>query len=213
MTSVIIVDDHELFRMGMKAMLASKEGILVAGEAGSGEELFLLLQSTTADVVLLDIIMPGMNGVEIARLLKKKYPAMKILILSSENSRDVIGDLMEAGIDGFISKQRSEGENELAEAIRSVASGLEYYGKDISALLYRVYVSIKKRTEITAEFTDREREIILLCRDGLLSKEIADRLCISPRTVDTHKTNIFSKLGIKNMKEVVRYALEHGIID
>lgn len=213
MTSIIIVDDHALFRMGIKALLASKEDIRIAGEAGSGGELFRLLQTVAADVVLLDIIMPGMNGVEVVRRLKKDCPGMKILILSSENSCGVISDLVEAGINGFIGKQRSEGENELVEAIRSVALGLEYYGKDISAILYRVYVSVRKRTEITAEFTTREREIIHLCREGLLSKEIADRLRISPRTVDTHKTNIFAKLGINSMKEVVRYALEHGIIE
>ena len=213
MINLIIVDDHELFRLGIKAMLSHEEDIKIVGEAGNGRELFNLLATTVADIVLLDIIMPGMNGVEIARLLRKEYPALKILVLSSENSQEVLTDMMEAGIDGFISKQRSEGENELAEAIRSIMLGFDYFGKDIASILYRIYVSIRKQTEATTEFTPREKEIIALCRQGLLSKQIADLLCISSRTVDKHKDNIFEKLGIRSMKEVVKYAMEHGIIE
>lgn len=213
MIRLIIVDDHDLFRLGLKAMLSGESDMRVAGEASSGSALLHLLEKTEADVVLLDIIMPGMNGIETARRLRAKYPAMRILVLSSENTQEVVTDLIEIGIDGFVSKQRCSGAGELAEAIRSVALGIQYFGQDIAALLYRVYVSLRKRTDATAEFTPREREIIHLCHQGLLSKQIADRLHISVRTVDTHKTHIFEKLGIKSMKEVVRYALEHGIIE
>jgi DNA-binding NarL/FixJ family response regulator len=213
MIRLIIVDDHELFRLGLKAMLSAESDMLVAGEAGNGAELLSLLETTEADLVLLDIIMPGMNGIETARRLRKKYPALKILVLSSENTREVVTNMIETGIDGFVSKQRCGGAGELTEAIRTVAlDDMQYFGKDIAALLYQVYVSLRKRTDATAEFTAREAEIINLCHRGLLSKQIADRLHISIRTVDTHKTHIFEKLGIKSMKAVVRYALEHGII-
>jgi two-component system response regulator NreC len=136
---------------------------------------------------------------------------VKILVISSENSEDALRQLVEIGINGFISKQQS-GDAELAEAIRNLSCGLEYFGSDLSVLLYRVYVSVRNGADAKREFTSRELEIIDLCAKGLRSKEIADRLFISPRTVHTHKDHIFQKLGANSMKEVVRYALEHGII-
>jgi two-component system response regulator NreC len=193
-------------------MLSTEEDICVVGEAACGTELFAALEDTETDVILLDVIMPGMSGIEIARLLRTTRPDVRILVLSSENTQQTLTELVEAGIDGFISKQKSAGPDELPNAIRSIYYGSEYFGRDMAAILYRIYVSIKKKTEATVEFTDRECEIIALCREGLRSKEIADRLFVSVRTIDTHKTNIFGKLGINNMKEVVKYAFEHGII-
>jgi len=119
--------------------------------------------------------------------------------------------MLEAGIDGFISKQRGD-VNELARAIRTVYSGLEYFGRDISSIIFDVYVAKKKSSAVTSEFTAREREIILLCREGLMCKEIANRLGISINTVNNHKKNIFQKLGINNTMEMVQYALKKGII-
>jgi DNA-binding NarL/FixJ family response regulator len=185
--------------------------VSVTGEADSGKALFALLPSTPADVILLDINLPGMSGVEIARKLRSEYPDIKILAISAENAAETIKAMLEAGINGFISKQQSDAD-ELAEAIRTVASGLEYYGRDISTIMLGVYVSKKKTTTVTNEFTDRERDIIILCRDGLMCKEIADRLGISINTVNTHKKNIFQKLGINNTVEMVQFALKNGII-
>ncbi|MDR1950727.1 MAG: response regulator transcription factor [Bacteroidales bacterium] len=211
-TQVIVVDDHTLFRMGLKAIFhAEHPDIRVVGEAEDGKQLFALLPSTPADIVLLDINLPGMNGVEIARRLRSEYPDMKILAISAENTAETVQAMLEAGIDGFISKQKSNAD-ELGMAIRTVMSGLEFFGRDISSIIFDVYVSKKKTTAVTKEFTEREREIILLCRDGLLCKEIADRLDISINTVNTHKKRIFAKLGINNTIEMVQYALKTGII-
>jgi DNA-binding NarL/FixJ family response regulator len=123
----------------------------------------------------------------------------------------VLEAMLDVGIDGFISKRQGDAD-ELAEAIRTIMSGLEYFGRDISAIIYDVFVSKKKTTIVTPEFTEREKEIILACRDGLLCKEIAARLGISTHTVNTHKNNIFTKLGINNTMEMVQYALKKGII-
>ena len=211
-TKIIIVDDHNLFRMMLKAtFVASCPDICVTGEAESGEELFNVLPSTPADVVLLDINLPDIWGAEIARRLRRDYPALKILAVSAENTTETIQAMLEAGIDGFISKQRGD-INELARAIRTVNSGLEYFGRDISSIIFDIYVAKKKSSVVTNEFTDREREIILLCRDGLMCKEIADHLGISINTVNNHKKNIFQKLGINNTMEMVQYALKKGII-
>ncbi|MDR1764179.1 MAG: response regulator transcription factor [Dysgonamonadaceae bacterium] len=207
---VIIVDDHALFRLGLKGALADS-GITVAGEADSGEALFNLLETMKADVVLLDIVLPDMSGIEIARRLTAKYPKLRILAISAENNAPTVKALMEIGINGFISK-RAGGIDEIANAIRSIMDGEEYFGKDIAEIIYEIYVAKKNSSEKIPEFTDREKEIIDLCRKGLYSRQIAEKLFISPRTVDSHKTNIFRKLGIDSTVEMVEYALKHGII-
>jgi two-component system response regulator NreC len=212
MIQIIIVDDHRLFRIGLKAAInADHSDIWIAGEAECGKDLFTILPSTPVDVVLLDINLPDMGGAEIARRLRCDYPDMKILAVSAEDSVETVNSMLEAGIDGFISKQKGD-TDELVHAIRSVASGVEYYGRDIAPIIFGVYVSKKKTTTITDEFTDREREIILACRDGLMCKEIADRLGVSINTINTHKKRIFQKLGINTTLEMVQYALKKGVI-
>ena len=212
MIQVIVVDDHRLFRIGLKAAFQHDyPDICICGEANDGEELFELLVSKPADLVLLDINLPDVSGVEVARRLRSDYPDVKILAISGENSAETVKSMLEAGIDGFISKQNGDAD-ELAEAIRTVMSGLDYFGRDIAFIIYDVFKSKKKTSVVTNEFTDRERDVILLCRDGLISKEIAARLGISPNTVNTHKERIFQKLGINNTREMVLYALKNGII-
>jgi DNA-binding NarL/FixJ family response regulator len=152
-----------------------------------------------------------MSGEEIARRLRNEYPAIKILAISAETSAETVQAMFEAGISGFISKQHSGGE-ELVNAIRTVMSGAEYFGRDIAAIMFDVYVSKKKTTEVTSEFTDREREVIHACREGLMVKEIALRMGVSINTVVTHKKRIFLKLGINNTMEMVQYAVKKGII-
>ena len=212
MISAILVDDCELFRLGVRTAIAGRQpDICIAGEAETGEELFALLPDTAADLVLLDIILPDMSGIDIARRLRKEYPSLKILAISSENTAAVTASLLDAGINGFISK-RMGGSTVLVDAIRSVMSGFEYFGKDISDVIYRIYVSKTKTTHVTSHFTEQEKKIIELCRDGMPAKLIADRFNISPRTVDNHKNNIFRKLGINSTGEMVQYALKNGII-
>jgi len=183
----------------------------VVGEAGSGKALFVLLETTKADIILLDIGLPDISGVEIARRLRKEYPEIKILIFSVENSFKVVQSLINIGIDGFISKLQSS-DDDLIVAIHSIMNGLEYFGKDIATIIYNIYVSKKKITEVTSEFTEREREIIYLCRDGLSGRQISEKLNISLRTVNTHKNNIFTKLNINSTMELVQYAMKNGII-
>ena len=214
MISIIIVDDHELFRFGLRSALIQKApDINIVAEAESGEELFALLPDLKVDVILLDIIFTGfeMSGIEIAQQLKNNYPAVKILVLSSENSEETIHQMIEIGIDGFISKRQTVSEK-LPEAIRLIAAGENFYGRDISTVLYSFFVSHKNTSEPTVEFTNQEREILLLCKEGLSGKLIADRLNISPRTVDNHKNNIFHKLGVHSTIEMVQYAFKKGII-
>jgi DNA-binding NarL/FixJ family response regulator len=207
----IIVDDHTLFRIGLRSTLNTATNIEIAGEADCGEALFRALLTTPADLVLLDINLPDMKGEEIARRLHCEYPDIKILAISAENNAKTVEVMLNAGINGFISKQKSDA-HELTEAIYAVMDDSEYFGKDIASISYDVYGAKKRTIEVTSEFTEREKEIILLCSEGLIYKEIADRLGISFHTVNTHKKNIFLKLGINNTMEMVQYALKNGII-
>jgi len=209
---VIIVDDHELFRLSLRtAIECSHPDIIIAGEAGSGVAFFDLLQTVAADIVLLDIAMPGMNGIEVARRLKTERPNLKILAVSSENSASTVEEMLQIGIEGFVSKSNCN-PGILVEAIRSVVQGLEYYGKDISEIISRIYLAKKKTTRVGEEFSEQEKHIIELCLEGLPAKLIADRLGISARTVDWHKSNMFSKLGINSTLELVQFVIKNKII-
>jgi len=211
--NVIIVDDQEFFRVGVKTAITNRHpDLCVVGEAGSGAEFFTLLETVCPDIVMLDIKLPDMTGIDIARRLKAERPDIKILAISAENSSATIKEMLDIGIEGFISK-RNGGIDEYAEAVRSIIQGANYLGKDISEIIYDMYISIKKTTEVTAEFTEQEKKIIELCRQCLPGKLIADRLCISLRTVNVHKNNIFKKLGINSTAEMVQYAMKNGIIE
>jgi DNA-binding NarL/FixJ family response regulator len=209
---VVIVDDFDIFRTGVRIVFETRHpDIEVVGEAGSGAEFFALLPKVSADIALLDIDMPGMRGTEVARHLKKEHPEMKILAISAMHTPDDVVEMVDIGIEGFISKSQGGG-NIPAEAIRSIMQGYEYFGKDISDIIRRIYVDIKKTKQITSEFTEVETRIIEFCMEGLPAKLIADRLGNTARTVDWHKSNIFKKLGINSTGEMVRHALKAGII-
>jgi DNA-binding NarL/FixJ family response regulator len=209
---VIIVDDHELFRLGMRTAIELRHpDITITGEAGNGAVLFNLLETAEVDIVLLDIILPDMSGIDIARRMKTEYPEVKILAVSAENSSATVQEMLHIGIGGFVSKVNT-GADTLPNAIRSVAQGLDYFGKDIAEIINRIYIAKKKTTQITSEFSDIEKSIIECCFEGLSGKLIADRLNISIRTVDWHKSNIFRKLGINSTLEMVQFAIKNGII-
>ena len=209
---VIMVDDHELFRLSLRtAIECSHSDIIIAGEAGSGAEFFNLLKIVSADIVLLDIAMPGMSGIEIAHRLKTERPDMKILAVSAENALSTVEAMLEIGIEGFVSKSSCKPDI-LAEAIRSVMQGLEYFGRDISDIISRIYIVKKKTTHVSEEFSEQEKNIIELCLEGLPAKLIADRLGISTRTVNWHKSNMFSKLGINSTLELVQFVIKNKMI-
>jgi DNA-binding NarL/FixJ family response regulator len=212
MINVILVDDHPMFRTGLRAYIESNcDDISVLGEAESGEELLSLPKLAIADITLLDIELVGMNGIEAARRLKHKHPAIKILAVSALTTQEVVDAMLSTGINGFISKRRGSYEN-VVEAIRSVYSGYDYFGADISEIIFNIYLNAKKTAKVTSEFTPRERQIIELCGLGLSARKIAERLFIDSRTVEHHKQNIFDKLDIHSTYELIQYAIKNGII-
>jgi two-component system response regulator NreC len=207
---VIIVDDHPLFRIGLKASLnTSDHKIEVIGEAESGDELDCILSNCVPDVILLDILLPGESGIDIARRLRKSNPTIKLLILSAEGSKESIKQLMTIGIDGFVGK--SVPEYELRTAIEYVADGGEYFGRDIARIMHCI-IAAKATEKDDGLFTAREKDIINLCCDGKSAKEIADELNISLKTVIAHKYNIFQKIGIHSATELIAYSIRNGIV-
>jgi DNA-binding NarL/FixJ family response regulator len=212
MIKIFIVEDQEMFREALRlAIETGNDDLSVVGEAETGAEFFARIGGAQPDIVLLDIALPDMNGIDIARRLKNERPEIKILVISAENSNSTIKSMVGIDVDGFIGK-RYGGFDGCVKAIRTVALGEKYYGKDISEIMYRIYVAKKQTTQITSEYTAQERRIIELSRDGLIAKEIATRLNISVKTVYNHKNNIFLKLGINNTLEMVKFAIEKGII-
>lgn len=207
--NIAILDDHDLIRLGLRSILAETQHT-VSIDVGSADALFEQLRNgTPCELVLLDILMPGTNGIEVAQQLRAEYPDVKIIVVSMEAKEYTIIQLMQIGIDGFISKNGPM--EEVRAAIKSVEEGVPYYGRDL-AVLVRDIVDARLDKKSSALLTKRELEIIEACCSGLLGKEIADKFHISLRAVNSHKTNIFNKLGLNSSVEMVRFALEHGII-
>lgn len=204
-----ILDDHELIRVGIASTLQPTPHTITISVATADKLFEALKAGTPCDILLLDILMPDTNGVDVAQRLRQEYLDIKIIVLSIDNREYTLMQLLQIGMDGFVSK--SSPLSEVPQAIESVANGVPYYGRDI-AILIRDITDAKLNNKNIAALSKRELEIIKACCDGLMGKEIADKFCISLRAVNSHKTNIFNKLGISSSVELVRFAIEHGII-
>lgn len=214
-TKILIVDDHEVVRDGLKNILNSMDNISIAGEAGNGEDAVKMYSSLKPDLVIMDISMPGMNGIEATRVIKEKDPDARILILTMHDNQEYLNQIIRSGAKGFILKNTDK--EELLEAVRTVAGGENFFSKDISKLIIDNYIRSAKETEKTDAYkevplTKREIEILKLIASGYSNQEIANILYISYNTVDTHRKNIMHKLAIKNTAGLVRYAIEKGLI-
>ena len=210
---LILVDDHKIIRDGIRAMLIGNKSFSIIADISSGKELFKIIDKDNPDIIVLDIGMPEMDGVEITKKLTQKHPLISVLILSANTTEEHIISAIKAGAKGFLSKESSR--EEFIKALNSVSRGEAYYGESVSNIIYNSYISIikggdSKRTN--NGLTDREMEILKAFSEGLSFKEIADKLCISARTVETHKNNILQKLGLKNTIEMVKYAIKEGIV-
>ena len=207
--NIALLDDHQFVRIGVATTLRNTKHTITISVATADELFNALLQGTPCDILLLDILLPGMNGIEVAKRMRSEYPKIKIIVLSVDSREYTLIQLLQIGIDGFVSKRGTQ--DEVVRAIDYVENGVPFYGRDI-AILIRDISDAKLNKQNTAALTKRELEIIQACCDGLLGKEIAEKLNISLRAVNSHKTNIFNKLGISSSVELVRFAIEHGII-
>lgn len=211
--NIIIVDDHDIFCEGLKALFYDVEDIEVLATANSYEELQEKLLNHQPDMLLLDIAMPGKTGIEITREIKDLNPNIDVVILSANKDEFSIVSAVKAGGNGYLAKETSK--KELVEAIKKVFEGEEYFGKSISETIYRSYKKILRdecSEETALNLSDREIEVIKHFSEGLSYKEIADRMNISTKTIESHKYNILKKLGLKNTVELVRYAIKNHIV-
>lgn len=215
-TKVIIVDDHQIVRDGLNVLLMAIDDITVTYEASDWNELKMVLKKQLPHVLLLDIGLPGISGIEIAKKLRVEHPEIGIIMLTANIEEDVIFDSIEAGVKGFLPKDT--GRDELIQAIRSVREGHDYFSDQISKIVMESYVRQVKKGDKEFQvrkvsLTERETEIVRLLVDGLTHKEIADRLNISARTVESHRNNIMQKFEFRTMMDLVKYAIKNKIVE
>ena len=207
---VVLADDHSVVRKGIKMLISSDESIEIMGEAASGVEALEMVKSLNPDIIITDISMPGMTGIELAEKLKSEQSSTKVLVLSTHNDEEYILRSFEAGALGYLPKDTEE--DEFLAAIKVVADGDVYYTNEVSNILTRSLIKQKRTFDDARDLTEREREILKLIVEGMSNKEIGDKLFISVRTVDTHRRNIMDKIEAKNTAELVRKAIEDKLI-
>jgi DNA-binding NarL/FixJ family response regulator len=210
---VFLADDHALLRAGLRALLERRETIEVVGEAGDGRQALKLIEEERPEVVVMDIAMPGLNGIEVTRHLHSTLPQTKILALSMYDDRDYASEILRAGASGYILKDAAS--SELVDAIEAVSRGTGYLCPIMAGQLVEHYVRGAAEgapADQPPELTPREREVLQLVVEGCGNKETAERLGISPKTVEVHRAHIASKLGIYDLPGLVRYAIRKGII-
>jgi len=209
---VMVVDDHTIVRDGICALLALIQDIDVIGEASSGTEALRMMKNLEPDVVLMDIAMPDMGGLEATRHICKEFPKTKVIALTQYDDKEFVFPVIEAGASGFISKIAAS--SELASGIRSVFRGDSYVSPSVAKILIEDYQQKGPRgsRDPYNQLTERERDVLRLAAEGRTTQEIADALIISPKTVEGHKTSLMTKLDIHNRTELIKYALRKGII-
>lgn len=209
---VLLADDHTLVRAGIRGLLAALRDVEVVGETGDGHEAFRLAEALRPDVVLLDIGMPGLNGLEVAARLAKLDPAIRVVILSMHAAEEYVLQALRAGAAGYLLKGSSVAELEVA--IRAVAQGDPYLSPAVSKRVVDEYVSrTGGETDPLAALTPRQRETLQLVAEGHTSKEIAQRLGVSHRTVEVHRNSLMKRLGVHDLAGLVRFAMRVGLIE
>lgn len=213
---VAVADDHGLMRQGLISLLQGDASIEVVGDVDSGEAAVNLANELSPDIFLMDIVMKGMTGIEATRWIKEHNPGIKIILVSSEVNKDFITAGIKSGIDGYLPKDTDK--ETLLMAIHTAMRGEKYFSPEITALVFRDFYLKEKDgkglpTKKTLELTRREEEVLVLIADGKSLKVIADELFISIKTVESHKMHIQDKLGLTNAAQLVKYAIEHGMIE
>ncbi len=210
---VLVVDDHTIVRDGICSLLALAGDMEVVGEAANGRDGLEKVSKLLPDVVLMDIAMPIMGGLEAIRRIHKEFPEIKILVLTQYDDKDHVFPVIRAGANGFVSKTAAS--SELTSGIRAVFTGESYLSPTIAKLFVEDYqrVALTETNEDPYErLTDRERDILKLVVEGYKTQQIAEMLTITPKTVEGHRTSLMNKLGIHNKLELFKYALRRGII-
>lgn len=204
---VLVVDDHAILREGIRSLLERADDITVVGEAANGVQALAQVDALRPDIVLMDLAMPEMDGLEATRRLRQRHPQVKVLILTQHDNQEYIAPALQAGAAGYVLKR--SGGREVITAIRQVHEQGAFLAPGVAAEMLRDYAEAGGETP---RLTEREREVLRLVVEGKSNKEIAQQLVISPKTASVHRTNIMEKLGVRNSAELVRYVMEHRLL-
>ncbi len=209
---LLIADDHTIFRAGVRLLLEAEPDIEVVGEALNGEEAVQLAESLHPDLILMDIAMPGTNGLEATRKIKSRFPDIHILVLTMHRTDEYFFEMLKAGASGYMLKAAET--NELIGAIRSVARGEVFLVPTMARHLLQDYLQRLDDPNESGKpsLTPREKEILRLLAEGHSNKEIADKLVVSPSTIHSHRTNLMQKLNLSSRYELIQYARQRGLI-
>jgi DNA-binding NarL/FixJ family response regulator len=209
---ILIADDHELFRRGLAAELTQVPGWVVAGEASNGRDAVELAAALAPDLVVLDLTMPELNGLEAARKIISANPAARVLILTAHESEQLVREVLSAGAQGYVLK--SDAGRILIAALQSLLDGRSFFTSNVARMVLDGYLRSESRDASTPEtLSAREREIVQLLAEGNSNKDIARALNISVKTTETHRSNIMRKMGFGSLPELVRYAIRNKIIE
>jgi DNA-binding NarL/FixJ family response regulator len=209
---ILLADDHAVFRSGLRALLEREMDLTVVGETGTGPETLKALENTKVDVLLLDINMPGLSGNRVAELALQEKPSLAIVVLTMHEDEYYLQELLRIGVKGYVLK-KSTG-TEVTQAIRAVYRGNSYIDPALAGLVINPYVgrtAAKKQSRMDL-LTQREQEVLELLVYGHTNAEVAEKLHISDRTLETHRTNITGKLGLKSRADLVRFAIDNGLL-
>ena len=207
---ILLADDHTVLRAGLRALLAGQCDLEVIGEASDGAEAIRLAQTLHPDVVVMDIGMPGVNGIDATARIKRELPGVKVLILSMHDDQGYLRQVLRAGASGYVLKRAAD--TELLAAIRAAARGEVFLDPAMAKALVEEVVQPSRSSAAEPVLSDREREVLRLLAYGHTNQQVADRLCIGVKSVETYKARLMEKLGLKGRAELVRYALQHGIL-
>lgn len=209
---VLLADDHEIFRDGLRTLIEKEAGMEVVAEAENGRKTIKLAEKLTPDVIIMDITMPDLNGIEATRRIITEKPNVKVIALSMHSDRRFVLGMLEAGATGYLLKDCAFGE--LASAIRQVTAGNSYLSPKIADVVVKEYLnkSSQSTTGGGAKLTSREREILQLLAEGLATREIAAHINLSIKTIETHRRNIMEKLNMRSVAELTKYAVREGLV-
>ena len=207
---LVLVDDHQIVRAGLRMLFQAEPDMVIVGEASRGDEALELVRTLHPDVVIMDVVMPGMNGIEATRRIKEASPETAVLALTMHEDEEYFFAMLHAGASGYIPKRAAP--DDLVSGIRAVSQGNVFLYASLARFLMREVVEHPSPPPGASDLTPRELEVLALIAEGRTNREIAETLVISPKTVDRHRENIMTKLNLHNRVELVRYAIDKGLI-
>jgi DNA-binding NarL/FixJ family response regulator len=212
MTTIVLADDHQVVRLGLRTLFDAEPDFSVIGEAADGLEAKQLVERLRPNVLIVDLMMPGINGLEVVRQVSRQYPQTRVIILSMHSDEAYVLEALRSGAAAYVLKESRAGD--IIQAVREVVAGRRYLTPPLSERAIESYIRQSNETSLDSyeTLTSREREVLQLVAQSYSATEIAARLSISPRTADTHRTNLMRKLGLHSQTDLIRYAIKRGII-